>query len=267
MRFPSRTLMAPLLILFLLLAPGAVGPAFSGGLRVLGEPSGRTVQLHNGGLYGWAVDIVREIMRRAGSEAAIEPTPWARAYDIALHTPGVVLFPMTRTEEREPLFNWVGPIFRMRWYLFARKGSGVVLHSLDDARRVKAIGTYIDDAREQYLRGLGFTNLERAANNETNYRKLEYGRLDLIAGSDAELAAMADYAGVNPDNFERAWPLKEMDLYVALSRGTEPGNVAAWREAFRAMREDGTFSRILSRWYPGMEPPLDERVPWRRKAQ
>jgi polar amino acid transport system substrate-binding protein len=238
----------------------------SADLRVLAESNGRAVRTVNGELGGWAVDIVHELMHRTHCRSHIEPMPWARAYAIALDKPDVVLFPATRTEERDPLFHWVGPLFRVRWCFLARKGSGITIHSLDDARKVGAIGTYIGDARDRYLTAQGFTNLQRTANDATNYRKLEYGRLDLIVGSGTGLASMADAAGIDPDNFEEVFPLKEVDLYVALSRDTPPETVEAWQKAFRDLRSDGTLADILARWYPGVKPPLDERLPWRDKT-
>jgi polar amino acid transport system substrate-binding protein len=265
MNWLSRFSPAFFLVFPLLLLPNAARAAVSTNLRVLAEPNGRAVQTLNGELGGWAVDIVHELMHRTQCRAAIEPMPWARAYDMALNKPGVVLFPATRTEERDPLFHWVGPIFRVRWCFLARKGSGITIRSLDDARKVKSIGTYIGDARDHYLTEHGFTNLQRAASDATNYRKLEYGRLDLIVGSDTGLASMVDAAGIDPDNFESVFPLKEVDLYVALSRDTAPTTVRAWQQAFTALRKDGTLADILDRWYPGLKPPLDERLPWRDK--
>ncbi|WP_338668274.1 substrate-binding periplasmic protein [Pseudodesulfovibrio methanolicus] len=265
MNWLSRFSPAVFLLFFLWPLTNSARAAASADLRVLAEPNGRAVQPQNGGLGGWAVDLVRELMDRTHCTAAIEPMPWARAYDIALNKPGVVLFPTTRTEERDPRFYWVGPIFRVRWCFLARKGSGVTIRCLDDARRVGSIGTYFGDARDRYLAGLGFTNLQRAASDATNYRKLEYGRLDLIVGSDTGLESMADAAGIDPNNFEPVFVLKEVDLYVALSHGTAPETVDAWQRAFRTMRDDGTLAGILNRWYPGLKPPLDERLPWRDK--
>ncbi len=263
MRFLSRFFPACLLASGLLLLPGTPWASESGDLRVLVEPLGLAAMNRDGESAGWAVDIVREIMHRTGTETPIELMPWARAINVAQDRPNVILCPVVRTREREEHFHWVGPIFRVKWYFLARKGSGITINSLDDARKVRSIGTYIDDARDHYLMSLGFTNLERSANNATNYRKLEYGRLDLIVGSNSGLAAMSEAAGVNPDNFEPVFELTEVDLYLALSPKTASDTATAWRQAFRSMREDGTFAAILHRWYPGMEPPMDERIPWR----
>jgi polar amino acid transport system substrate-binding protein len=265
MNWLSRLSVAFFLLFFPYFLQDTGQAAMSADLRVLAEPNGRAVRTVNGKLDGWAVNIVHELMHRTHCRARIEPMPWARAYAIAPGKPGVVLFPATRTEERAPLFHWVGPIFRVHWCFLARKGSGIVIHSLDDARKVGSIGTYIGDARDRYLTAQGFTNLQRTTNDATNYRKLEYGRLDLIVGSDTGLASMVEAAGIDPDNFESVFPLKEVDLYVALSRETSPSTVRAWRQVFSALREDGTLADILSRWYPDLKPPRDERLPWRDK--
>ena len=265
MKWLSRFSPTFFLLFSLLLLPNAARATVSANLRVLAEPNGCAVRTVNGELDGWAVDIVHELMHHTHCRAHIEPMPWARAYAIALDKPDVVLFPATRTEERDPLFHWVGPIFRVHWCFLARKGSGIVIHSLDDARKVGSIGTYIGDARDRYLTAQGFTNLQRTTNDANNYRKLEYGRLDLIVGSDTGLASMVEAAGIAPDNFESVFPLKEVDLYVALSRETSPSTVKAWQQAFSALREDGTLADILNRWYPDLKPPRDERLPWRDK--
>ena len=266
MKWSSCLSPALFLVSSLMLLANSANATVSADLRLLAEPNGLAVQTLNGELGGWAVDIVHEIMERTDCRAAIQPMPWARAYALALEEPGVVLFPATRTEERDPLFHWVGPIFRVQWCFLARTGAGITLHSVDDARKVKAIGTYRGDARDRYLTELGFTNLQRTSSDATNYRKLEYGRLDLIVGSNTGLASMADCTGIDPDNFEAVLPLKEVDLYVALSRDTAPETVMAWQRAFRTLRDDGTLADILDRWHPGLKPPLDERLPWRDKT-
>lgn len=257
--FPSfrAALLAAFCIPILLAAPARAEE-----LQILAELSARSARFEDGRLTGWAVETAREIMDRSGIRAEIEPTPWARGYSTALSRPDVALLTAARTEERDPLFHWVGPIFRVQWSFMARKGSNIVINSLDDARKVRAIGTYLNDARDRLLVEHGFTNLDRSPTEDSVYRKLEYGRLDLIVGSNTGLAGVAETAGVDPENFEEVFPLKKVDLYIALSRGTDPGTVAAWLRAFEDMKADGTLKRIVQRWYPDMEPPGDAHCPW-----
>ena len=260
----SNTCLSRVLIPLLLAATLAAADAALGGdLRVLTEISGRSAMLQDDQLSGWGVEIVREIMRRTGSQGGIEPLPWGRAYETALHTPNVALFSTTRTEERDDLFHWIGPLFRLEWNFVAAKRSHLQIRSLDDARRVRAIGTYINDARDRFLVDQGFTNLDRTASNVTNYRKLDYGRLDLIVSTNVGVLDIAREAGVDPDNLEVVYTIKEMDMYLAISKGSDPNTVAAWQSAFEAMRRDGTFAAILRKYHPEIEVPLDDRLPWR----
>jgi len=88
----------------------------------------------DGVFVGPAVEIVQEIQHRVGSRVQIEVYPWARAYRMALEEENIVLFGMAQTEEREDKFNWIGPIARKTDILVAKKGSGIKINSLEDAK-------------------------------------------------------------------------------------------------------------------------------------
>ena len=53
-----------------------------------------------------------------------------------------VAFEMSYTKVREDKFKWVGPLATKRDILVAKKGSGIKINSLEDAKKVKCIGTY-----------------------------------------------------------------------------------------------------------------------------
>ena len=137
--------------------------------------------LKDGVLVGPSVEIVKEIQRRVGSSEIIKVYPWARAYKMALQNENIVLFGMTHTKERDEKFKWVGPLATKRDILVARKDSGIKINNLEDAKRVKRIGTLRDDTRERLLRKLGFTNLESVSDEQLNAKKLVLGRIDLWA--------------------------------------------------------------------------------------
>jgi polar amino acid transport system substrate-binding protein len=251
-----------MVILTLLFHLGTSGQALSVDFKVLTEFQPQSATAPNNNFVGRNLDVVWEIMRRVGNTPSIETLPWARAYEIALHTPNVALVSTTRTQERDPLFHWVGPVLRLQWNFVARKDSDISINSLDDARKVKAIGTYLNDARDSFLMEQGFTNLDRCIDNETNYRKLVYGRVDLIVGTNINQAEAAELSGVNPEDLKVVYTIKEMDIYLAISKGSDPETVKAWQTAFSTMQEDGTFVRIFKRWFPNLEPPMDVRRPW-----
>jgi len=196
------------------------------------------------------VEIVREIQRRTGDSTRIDVFPWARAYTMASTTPDVVLFATTRTPEREPLFRWIGPIFSITWGFFALKDKTRHIASLEDAKTGVIIGTYKDDAREQFLKIQGFTNLESASTQMINIRKLKAGRIDLLVSTNIGVSTMPESVGLKPGDLVNVFTFKEVELYIAFSKGSDEATVAAWESAFKGMQEDGTLATIQERWLP-----------------
>jgi len=217
-------------------------------------PPDKVVEGSKGGLV---YDEVWELMRRTGIEKPVEQVSWKRGYDEATSKPNVGLFPTTRTAERENLFHWVGPILRVQWVFYGIKGEAPVINSLDDAKRVRAIGTYANDGKEQWLKAQGFENLVSVMDNVTNLKKLYDGRIDLMVGSPSVTDRWPDLYGYDPAKLVMVYPFKTVDLYLAVSKGTDEQLVWQLRKAFADMREDGSIKRIYAKWVPGLEPPRD----------
>jgi polar amino acid transport system substrate-binding protein len=202
----------------------------------------------DGELVGPSVEIVKEIQRRVGSAAPIQVYPWARAYKMALEKEDIVLFGTTRTQEREDQFKWVGPLATKRDILVARKHSGIKINSLEDARKVKCIGTLRDDTRERLLKSLGFTNLESVSDEQLNAHKLILGRIDLWAYKIPGLRMVCDLTGVDYNQLEEVYHLRTIDVSIAFSKKMADSIVQAWRHAFDEMLADGTLRRIRKKW-------------------
>jgi polar amino acid transport system substrate-binding protein len=209
--------------------------------------------VENDVLVGPSVEIVREIQRRVGSEAPIQVYPWARAYKIALEEENVILFGMTYTKVREDKFKWVGPLATKRDVLVAKKDSGIKINSLEDAKKVKRIGTLRDDTRERLLKRHGFTNLEPVSDEQLNAKKLALGRIDLWAYKIPGLRTVCDLAGVNYTEFEEVYHLREIDLMIAFSKKTSDSIVEKWEDAFHKMVADGTVMQIQKKWNMKLE--------------
>ena len=89
---------------------------------------------------GLAVEVTKIIMKNLHLKQKIKMLPWARAYNLLLKKHNVVLFSVSRTKERENLFQWVGPIYYMKSSFYVRKNSPVKIESLNDAKKLKKSG-------------------------------------------------------------------------------------------------------------------------------
>ncbi len=226
----------------------SVQPLLSAELTILTENLPPLNYLKDGILVGPSVEIVKEIQRRVGSHEQIKVFPWARAYKMALEDENVVLFGMTHTESREDQFKWVGPLATKRDILVAKKGSGIIINSLEDAKKVKRIGTLRDDTRERLLISHGFTNLESVSDEQKNAKKLVLGRLDLWTYKKPGLKTVCELAGVDYNELEEVFHLREIDVSIAFSKKTSNSIVQKWRNSFNEMLADGTILQIRNKW-------------------
>ncbi len=196
-----------------------------------------------------AVEVVRELQKRMGNTSSITLVPWARGYLELQTLPNVVLFSTARTAEREAQFHWIGPIDERRYFLYIRADSQIVLNTLEDCRKLRAIGVYKDDVRDLYLTGKGFTNLERTIDNIQNVKKLMTGRIDAFAFSSMGLDELVQASGCKATKLKPAFPLFNVQLYIAMSRATPDETVQRWSMAFQALKKDKSFQRIFRKYY------------------
>lgn len=203
-----------------------------------------------GVLKGFAVDVVREIQRRLNRNDTIFTVPWARGYHLALTQANTALFSTTRLAQRESLFKWAGPLYSQHWGFYAKKGRNLRITSLEDAQKINRIGTYRNDAKEQFLKSLGFDNLVSSNKNVSNVKHLLRGDIDLWVSSDFNMYYIAGQAGVDPASIELVFPFRKVKNYIAFSRQTPDAVVTAWQKTLGAIKKDGTYDRLRARWLP-----------------
>jgi polar amino acid transport system substrate-binding protein len=241
-------------IILILLLPAGVGAQ---DLKIISENNPPFNFVKHGTLTGSSMEIVREMLRRMNRTDTIQVLTWARGYNLALSQPNVVLFSTARTHQRETLFHWVGPLYRVRFGFYAKKGSQLQLTSLEDAKKVGAIATYKNDVREQLLKSQGFTNLDSSKTPVSNLKKLMAGRVDLWLFSNLGVARVANQLGIDPAELELVLPFKDYYSYIAISQGTSQAVIDKWHEVLDELKQEGTFEKITKQWLPAESiPPI-----------
>ena len=246
MKLRQITLIAACCLLF-------VQSGLTAELMILTENLPPLNYVENGKLVGPAVEMVKEIQKRVGSDEQIQVYPWARAYQTALENENVILFCMARTAMREDKFNWIGPVATKRDILAAKRNSGISISSLEDAKKIAYIGTLRDDAKEAYLKEQGFTNLVPTHDDQRNAKKLVLGRIDLWATKKPGLKTICNLAGVDYHEIEEVYSIRESTISIAVSRKTSEAVLNKWRSAFNEMLADGTILKIKKKWNMKLE--------------
>ncbi len=203
-------------------------------------------------LQGIAVDTLALMLQRAGSKQAredIKLLPWARGYKRVLSEPNTCLFSTTRTEERENLFKWVGPIAPEAVALIAKKERNIKIDSVDDFEKHK-MGTIRGDVAELYLinAGISVDDMERVAETILNIKKLNRGRIDLWAYDENVAMWELKANGFNPADYESVYVLGRKEQYFACHIGTSESVTQKLQAVLDSLKADGEYEKILDRY-------------------
>lgn len=192
-------------------------------------------------LRGIAVDLLvsaSQHTRQPVSRGEIRLQPWPRAYRTVLNKANTVLFSTTRTEEREKLFKWAGPIATTRVVLLARKSQQIRIESPADLQRYR-IGTVPDDIGEQLVLAMGVnaTQLKHSSNASALAQQLQAGRIDLWAYEENVAHWFLRNAKLNPDDFESVYLLKQGELWYAFNPKVSDTQVSDLQQAIDLLRQ------------------------------
>ena len=208
---------------------------------------------------GQATGVVNGILSRLNQKAAIEVLPWNEGYSAAVAGPAVALYATGRTDEREDLFKWVGPVATFDYVLYARAGTGPGINSLEAAKKAGLIGVVKDDARHQFLLENRFENILTCESDAECLQNLITGKTDLWLGSSSNSATIAQKEKIDPGSFTGVYPVRTVQLYIAFSKDTPDRVITEWQNALDAMKRDGTFDTIRQQY--GMKTASVAAIP------
>jgi len=196
-------------------------------------------------ISGLCADIVKQMIPHIPYKTQIKLRNWDYSINRVKQKPNHGLFCTVRSEEREDNFYWVGPLTEIRWTLFAKPDSDIVLDSLEDARKYR-IGGYKDDVMTLFLQNNKF-NISSIANDSVNPKRLMLGQIDLwIADELSGPYVASDSADI--DDLKPVLTFKQTPLYLALNKETDPSVLKTINDAFETVRQSGQVE-VIERAY------------------
>ncbi len=205
----------------------------------------------NDKVVGLSIEIIDAIQQKIGSKNKVKVFPWTRGVKIVDVKKNTAIFSMLRTEERENKYKWVGPLTSMKLVFFKKKGSDIILNSIEDAKKVGKIGVSKKVANYEMLTAQGFKNLVviQRRQDELNIKLLAHGRIDLwptllIAGIyHAKLMGVAD----------KIEPIENVvafagEIYIAFNKQTDDKIIQKWQTALDALKKDKTVEKIIKKY-------------------
>lgn len=233
---------------------GAASVAGAETLRVLTEEFPPYNYTDNGKITGFSTEVVRAVLRETRLQGEFQSLPWARAYETAQSTDGVLIYSIARNPQREKLFKWVGVIAPTQYYLFSLPQRKLKFERLEQAKAFQ-VATVNEDVGEQFLVTNGFVkgqNLQSSVKYELNYEKLKRGRVDLWIMPELVAVHLARQAGDAPaQTLARSFAITELGsdgYYMAFSAATPDALVERLAKGLATIKNNGTYDALKRKW-------------------
>lgn len=178
----------------------------------------------NGEVKGIATEIVQAIFKEANLEAKIEVYPWKRAYSIALKEKNTFIYTINRTEKREDLFRWIGPILPKETNLYKLKSrTDIQIKSIDDVKNYTT-AVILGHSLTSKLLSHGFTEgkeLITTTDKKQQVKLFFKGHADLITGNQYTIFISLKAAGHSMNEVEPVFLITSQGYYLGANKNTD----------------------------------------------
>jgi len=199
--------------------------------------------IRDGERPGFFREIAAELARRVGIEMKVE---YARSHPAAVKIvharPNTVIFPLARTQSREPNFLWIQKVREVPVLFVSAQGKPKI-ETIDQAKKLGAVGVRRGFAVKD-LKKRGLENLVVVNTPEENAKALAAAKIDAWYAPEAEILYTWTKSGQTMPLI-RGFSTWTIHGHFAASKASPSIDVEAWRAAFKAMEREGLIEKIV----------------------
>lgn len=214
---------------------------------------------HDNKIVGINLDIIKRACETADLDCSFKLYPWLRAYKAALYYENAGVMSTSRSEEREELFQWVGPLVYSKNYFYKLASRDDVQVNTEEDLLKYTISAQIGDIYQDVLLDIGFENGKNLLQVSSKYKgvKLFYeGKLDLLIATDKTIEHKLGKYGYDSSELVPVLPLSiptSKGNYLALNKSVPKKVVEKLQKAVDKLRESGQFE-VISKQYEFTKP-------------
>ena len=193
-----------------------------------------------GKILGPSTDLVKAVLKEAEIEYAINMVPWARAYNLALNQENTLIYSIARTPQREALFQWVGRVMKLDYFLIGLDTLEIEPPITLDKLKALRVGVIRNSATHQHLVSLGFKNLYIVHAASQSINMLNLNRIDLFTSNYSSFQMACVHMRVDCHRIKKIYPLEKLStsLFFAFSHNTPSQLVEKVRAAYQRVMEN-----------------------------
>ena len=205
--------------------------------------SGKSVA-RNSHVTGLATDIIRKLLENTGNTAKFRmERNWDDAFNSALENNSYGVYSAFRTEEREDLFKWVGPLYNEDWVILAKEGHNIPLNDLSDIKNY-SVGSFKKDEITNFLTKQGI-DPKPATNDAVNVARLKNGSIEFWASSSLTGPYVASSFHLP---VKKVLTFSKNQLWLAMNKNTDDNMIAAMNTALKVMHEQCEVATVLAQY-------------------
>lgn len=230
------------ILLFLLLLPQVNAyhqPSPTGNIIFYTEIYPPANYLVDDKLKGISVDTLKAMWKHLHMpEQEIQLVPWSRGYKFTLDKNNTALFTMSKTQPRENLFKWVGPIFHATQILIAKKSKNFNFSNTEQVFK-HTVATVKGDVSENSLHKIGFpsANIAKIAQLKQAFLLMESDRVDMIVASIHAFDHLIKENNLDANAYEQVWQVNKTGNYLAFNINTPDEVIQTYQQAFDDIAE------------------------------
>jgi len=197
------------------------------------------------------IEVVQEIFKRSNLGLRVKIEPWIRSQKkVASADPkeGLVISPLTRTDERENTYDWIVPITTYKLQ-FVTNDRTVDISNLEGLKK-EPICAFRESPAEFKLKALGFTKIRTKVQEQKCFLGLKkHAEKVMLAHGKVSASKGFKLAGGNPKKLIYGRSFAEESLYLASTKGAvSKRDIEKLRTALDNIKKDGTYAMIRDKY-------------------
>ena len=238
-----------LLLFFLSTAMFAEAEEF----QVIGSEFPPLMYIKDGNPAGLSVDLLQMMLQKMKDVAVkIEFYPVPRMLKMVTENTNMFTLSVTRNQEREALFKWVGPICPRTNALFKLKSrSELQATTLEEIRPYKiGVGRGYAAVNDLLKAGIPQEHIEEVTEDVQNIKKLFVQRIDFVATNDLVFAYLIKQEGHQWDEIEQVLILEDQyQYYYAFNKDTDEQSIQQFQQALDQLKQNGQYEELLKKYF------------------
>lgn len=179
----------------------------------------------------------------------IKVLPWARAFNIALTQKNTLLYSVSRTPKREPLFQWIGNFEDEKYFVWGLKKNATKNKAPTNVNK-GSYSTYRGSNEFDYLNKLPGITLQTVVYPSQRLHMVIAERVDYFVESEPTLKESCANLNIDCDQFIKIKEVQQLNtpLSFAMNKNSDPDLVKKYQDAFNYLVSSGKLAKVISEW-------------------